>query len=172
MGRRAGQEDSRNRERERERERHEYKQEEKEMQGSEERHEEMPPVLSQNACVSHRLQRSPTATCFTLCYSFQELLLIIIRDPNAHDVCTWTPLDIWHISCVHSYRLLILLLVLQSLVTYHCSPYVATSFLCVSHLHKSLPSPLSLLFTAKGVSQSLTIDAKRTISNYSIMLKK
>jgi len=142
------------------------------MQDSEEKYADMPSILSQNACVSHRLQRSPTATCCTLCYSFQELLLIIIRDPNAHDVCTWTPPDIWHISCVHSYRLVILLLVLQSLVTYHCSPYVATSVLCVSHMHKSLPSPLSLLFTAKGVSQSLTTDAERTISNYRITLIK
>ena len=170
MGWRAEQDDSRKIQRNRER--YEYKQEEKEMQGSEERYADMPSILSENACVSHRLQRPPTTTCFTLCYSFQELLLIIIRDPNAHDVYTWTPLDIWHISCVHSYRLVILLLVLQSLVTYHCSPYVATSFLCVSHLHKSLPSPLSLLFTDKGASQSLTTDAKRTISNYRIMLKK
>jgi hypothetical protein len=80
-----------------------------------------------------------------LCYSFQEeLLLIIIRDPSAHDVCTWTSLDIWHISCIQFYRLAILLLVLQSLVTYHCPPYVPTSFLGFTHLHNSLPSLVSL----------------------------
>lgn len=89
--------------------------------------------------------RGPTtATCSTLCYSFQELLLIIIRDPNAHDVCTWASLDIWHISCIQFYRLVILLLVLQSLVTYHCPPYVSTSFLAFTHLHNSLPSLVSL----------------------------